>query len=81
MYHPNGCSSPPSDTFEKPKLHGFYSCFYDLPSWVIGQLEAQLTEHFCFVVGVRVMQDSGDVGEPVDDSLDLCLAHPYARRR
>jgi hypothetical protein len=27
------------------------------------------------------MQDSGDVGEPIDDGLDLCLAHPCARGR
>jgi hypothetical protein len=32
-------------------------------------------------VRVRVMQDCGDVGEPIDDGLDLCLAHPCARRR
>ena len=38
--HRLGGSSPPSDTIGKPKLHGLYSCFYDLPSRVIGQLEA-----------------------------------------
>ena len=47
---------------------------------MVGQLESKLTEDFCLVFGVRVDQDSRDVGQPVNDGPDLCLAQASRRR-
>ena len=52
--------------------------FDQLSAWVVGQLQAQLPEDLCFVVGVGVLQDSRDVGELVHDGLDLGLGHARA---
>jgi hypothetical protein len=49
--------------------------FDQLSAWVVGQLQAQLPEDLCFVVGVGILQDSRDVGELVHDGLDLGLGH------
>jgi hypothetical protein len=49
---------------------------FDQPSaWVIGELEAELAEDLGLVIGVSVDQDAGDVGELLDDGVDLLLGH------
>jgi hypothetical protein len=46
--------------------------FYQLPSGVVGQLQAKLPEDLRLVVGVGVLHNSRDIGEPVDHRLDPC---------
>jgi hypothetical protein len=55
-----------------------YFCFHYLPSRVIGQPGAQLSEDLRLVAWVSVAEDSRDVRQLVDDGSDLRLGHALA---